>query len=150
MQNNKNICQNCGDTLTEDNKYMDGMCIECKYGVDYDSRIDISSENVSDSLIVNHSSGLSISDSIKDTLYINPYLLFGVLTINHRTCEDIFSEIGTLIDKLSLEIQYNPENVNNYLEETSCLKDIYNKLAYLENCISDYKDNINKFIEDGN
>ena len=67
------------------------------------------------------------------------YKLFGELTINHRTCEDIFSQIGNIIDKISNEIQYNPENIDEYLNENSYLKDIYNKLTFLNNCIDDYK-----------
>lgn len=145
----KDICQNCGAELNEENKYMDGMCMECKCGIDCDSRLDISSKDVAGNIIFNNDlSGLSISDSI-NVIKTNPYLLFGVLTIDHRTCEDVFSEIGSLIDKLSLEIQYNPENIDNYLEETSCLKDMYNKLSYLSECINNYKNNINKFIQDG-
>ena len=31
---NKEYCQNCGVELTSDNKYMNGMCTECKYGED--------------------------------------------------------------------------------------------------------------------
>ena len=33
----KEFCQNCGEELNENNKYMDGMCMECKCGIDWDS-----------------------------------------------------------------------------------------------------------------
>lgn len=34
----ENRCQNCGDKLTKHNKYMDGMCNECKYGIDWEDK----------------------------------------------------------------------------------------------------------------
>lgn len=129
----KEYCQNCGVELTKENKYMDGMCNECKMGIDCDYV-----ENDEKLLISNNNSIVNI----------NPYLLFGVLTINHRTCEDIFSDIGSIIDKLSIQIQFEPSNINNYIEDTSCLKDIYNKLSSLEISIKSYKENVNRFIED--
>lgn len=91
-----------------------------------------------------------ISENNSKIVSTNPYLLFGLLTINHRICEDTFSDIGSIIDKLSAQIQISPENIDNYLEETSCLKDIYNKLSSLEVSIKDYKNSVNKFIKDGN
>lgn len=137
----KNICQNCGAELNEENKYMDGMCMECKCGVDWNSPSGVSFLPTED--------GLQISDCIKTYNNINPYLLFGVLTINHRTCEDIFAEVGSIIDKLSEQIQFEPSSIDSYVEDTSCLKDIYNKLSSLEVSIKEYKDSLNKFIEDG-
>lgn len=34
----KEYCQNCGDKLTKENKYMEGMCNECKYGIDWEEK----------------------------------------------------------------------------------------------------------------
>ena len=35
----KQYCNNCGVELTISNKYMEGMCMECKCGIDYQDKI---------------------------------------------------------------------------------------------------------------
>lgn len=34
----KQYCNNCGVELTASNKYMEGMCMECKCGIDYEEK----------------------------------------------------------------------------------------------------------------
>ena len=34
----KQYCENCGVELTKSNKYMEGMCMECKCGIDYEEK----------------------------------------------------------------------------------------------------------------
>ncbi len=34
----KQYCENCGIELTKSNKYMEGMCMECKCGIDYEEK----------------------------------------------------------------------------------------------------------------
>lgn len=34
----KQYCNNCGVELTKDNTYMEGMCMECKCGIDYEEK----------------------------------------------------------------------------------------------------------------
>lgn len=34
----KQYCDNCGVELTTSNKYMEGMCMECKCGIDYEEK----------------------------------------------------------------------------------------------------------------
>lgn len=37
-RNKKQYCNNCGVELTSDNKYMEGICMECKCGIDYEEK----------------------------------------------------------------------------------------------------------------
>lgn len=128
----KNICQNCGDTLTEDNKYMDGMCMECKCGIDWKDKDGLCISNTNVSIIKN---------------IINPYDIFGKLTINHRECEDILSSAGSMVDKIAEEVQREPSNVEEFLNESSILKSLYIKISQGIIAMKEYEDSVKKYIE---
>lgn len=126
----KNICQNCGVVLTERNRYMDGMCMECKCGIDWDDKLSVSnSNNIS---VIKHS--------------IDPYKLFGELTMSHRDCEDVLVEIGKLVDSVANQVQKDPDILEEMLEDTSVLKDISLRLRAEEQYIQKYKDIVDKYI----
>lgn len=72
---------------------------------------------------------------------MNIYELLGRISVLHLDCEELFSKIGSIIDKKRVDLTQDSDN-NFSSDELSVLE---SNLLFLNNNISEYKDLVNSY-----
>lgn len=75
---------------------------------------------------------------------MNIFEIIGRLLITHNQSEDIYANIGSIIDKIILDTKAEKDDLESYKEQ---LASLLINLQLLETNVKEYKDSVLSYIE---